>query len=177
MEAALPPKAFFKFCPRCGQAYIDASLLDNKLECQKCNFVFYQNPKTAVNAIILNEKQEVLLARRAYDPGKGTWDFPGGFVDYGEYPAHAIVREMEEELHVTFTPTKIFSSFHSWYPFDGLKVSLVVIVYRGTIVGELQPDDDVSECRWFSLDKIPDDLAFLEMRGLLESLRTSVVAK
>jgi mutator protein MutT len=150
---------------------------DSRLDCKKCGFVFYQNPKTAVNAIVLNNQQEVLLARRAFDPAKGTWDFPGGFVDYGERPNDAIIREMDEELHVKFTPTEIFSSFHAWYPFGGLKVSLAVIVYRGTILGELQSDDDVSECCWFSLNAIPDDLAFPEMKELLETLKPTIVTK
>jgi NADH pyrophosphatase NudC (nudix superfamily) len=66
------PKEFFKYCPRCGTSYDPAFVSDNRLDCKKCAFVFYQNPKTAVNAIVLNEKQEVLLARRAFDLAKGT---------------------------------------------------------------------------------------------------------
>ncbi|MFA7717564.1 MAG: NUDIX hydrolase [Candidatus Absconditabacterales bacterium] len=50
-------------------------------------------------AIILNEKQEVLLChRRDYD----VWNLPGGGVEIGETPRDAVIREVKEEttLHV-----------------------------------------------------------------------------
>ena len=179
MDLALSPKEFYKFCPRCGADYSNDSFNKSRenLRCEHCQYTFYHNPKAAVNAIVINDKEEVLLARRAYDPAKGTWDLPGGFVDWGEDPITALEREMKEELHVKFSSATLFSTFHTWYPFDGLNISLVVIVYKGSISGKPQSDDDVSECKWFSLNEIPTELAFPQMRGLLESLKKEIAEK
>ena len=41
-----------------------------------------------------------VLLRRGFDPGKGLWTFPGGFVDLGESVEEAAIRETREELVV-----------------------------------------------------------------------------
>jgi 8-oxo-dGTP pyrophosphatase MutT (NUDIX family) len=43
---------------------------------------------------VQNERGEVLLVRRADD---GRWAMPGGWVDPGETPEQAVVREVAEE--------------------------------------------------------------------------------
>jgi 8-oxo-dGTP diphosphatase len=52
-------------------------------------------------AVILHPDGRVLLAQRP--PGKpyeGYWEFPGGKLEPGETPAHALARELHEELGV-----------------------------------------------------------------------------
>ena len=71
--------------------------------CDACGSDGYSNPAVAVDAVALREGEsgtEVLLIRRGGEPGKGRLACPGGFVDYGEDPAHAVLRELEEETGV-----------------------------------------------------------------------------
>jgi len=71
--------------------------------CDACGSDGYSNPAVAVDAVVLREGEsgtEVLLIRRGGEPWKGRLAFPGGFVDYGEDPEHAVLRELEEETGV-----------------------------------------------------------------------------
>src|ERR1700733_5827867 len=51
-------------------------------------------PKLAVNAVVFNDKKEVLLAKRT---DNGLWCLPGGHVDLGETLGAACLRELLEE--------------------------------------------------------------------------------
>ncbi len=71
--------------------------------CDACGRDGYSNPAVAVDAVALREGEsgtEVLLIRRGGEPWKGRLAFPGGFVDYGEDPERAVLRELEEETGV-----------------------------------------------------------------------------
>ena len=63
----------------------------------------YRNPALTVDSIVTKPNLEVagktyiLLITRGRDPYKGHYAFPGGFVDYGEDPEKACLRELKEE--------------------------------------------------------------------------------
>jgi 8-oxo-dGTP diphosphatase len=40
------------------------------------------------------------LITRGGDPFKGHYAFPGGFVEYGEDPENACIRELREECNI-----------------------------------------------------------------------------
>lgn len=53
----------------------------------------------AAVAVLLRQDGQVLLAKRpAGKPWAGWWEFPGGKIEEGESPYHALQRELEEEL-------------------------------------------------------------------------------
>jgi 8-oxo-dGTP diphosphatase len=58
-----------------------------------------------VVAGIVIRAERVLLCHRSSDRAwyPDTWDLPGGHVDAGELPAHALVRELREELGIEAT--------------------------------------------------------------------------
>ncbi|HEY0905857.1 MAG TPA: Nudix family hydrolase [Methylophilus sp.] len=60
-------------------------------------------------AILQKPNGEYLLASRPQGKGwAGWWEFPGGKIEQGESPAHALIREAQEELGIT--PTR----FQPW---------------------------------------------------------------
>jgi mutator protein MutT len=64
---------------------------------------FPDRPIVGVGAIVLNDRGEVLLAKRGHAPLKGEWSIPGGGVEIGETLEGALVRELLEETGVAIT--------------------------------------------------------------------------
>jgi hypothetical protein len=60
----------------------------------------------SVSAVVLNDARELLLGQRADD---GRWSVISGFVEPGEQPAPAVVREVFEETGVRVVPDRISS--------------------------------------------------------------------
>ena len=168
----------FRFCPVSGHP-LESRLLKagdpERLVCtaSDCGFVFYLDPKLAVGTIIRDDRDRIVLVKRAIEPGYGRWVFPGGYVDRGEEVAVAAVREAREEvgLEVRLDGLVDIYSYTGRIP--------VVIVYAATMLGGcLACDDEGLEARFFEPHEIPwDDLAFRSTREALErflGLRTSV---
>ena len=65
---------------------------------------YYPTPSITVDAIVTKPNttngHQILLITRGRDPFKGFYAFPGGFVDYGENPPAACLRELKEECCV-----------------------------------------------------------------------------
>ncbi len=163
----------FKNCPRCGAVlHLEQGGDGPALRCSIDGFVFYQNPHSAVAAIITNLAGEILLIKRAKEPKINCWDLPGGFVNWGEAPDRAVIREVREELGVVFTPQKILSAGHDWYLFDGLMTSANTIDYLGTVAGTIKSNDEIGSLHWFAPADLPDhDIAFASVTKTLNLLR------
>ena len=90
------PLAQFLYCPECGSSHFEVNNEKSK-KCADCGFVYYFNPSAATVALILNEKNELLVCKRAKEPAKGTLDLPGGFIDMNETGEEGVAREVLEE--------------------------------------------------------------------------------
>lgn len=104
--------------------------------------------------VIIAQDDKLLLSRRAIDPGKGLWSFPSGYVDLGESPAAAAVREVKEETGYDVRLNGLVGIYAS----PGRQV--VLIVYTGEVVGGAPVrSDEVEEIGLFHADALPP-LAF-----------------
>ncbi len=118
------------------------------------------------NAIILRNNK-VLLVRRAEEPERGKWCFPGGRIELGETAEEAITREMKEELGIDFKPRFAFYN-------DSINPSLnshyIELQFFGGIDGEIKLNGENSEFNWFScVDALGLPIAFTH-RKILEKL-------
>jgi len=111
----------------------------------------------AVGAIIFNDAGEVLLQRRS---DTGRWAIIGGMLDPGENPADGIIREVLEETGLRILPERISGVYLTrvFTYADGNQAQYVATVFRcRPISGTPHAADEESlECRYFSLDALPE---------------------
>lgn len=140
------PLHSFRYCPRCGAASF-AVKNEKAKQCDACGFVYYFNSSAAVVALIENEKGEILVARRAHEPAKGTYDLPGGFIDMYETAEEAVYREVLEETGLTVTSTGYLFSIPNIYLYSGFEVHTVDLFFRCKVnnISTLCAHDDVEE--------------------------------
>lgn len=62
---------------------------------------------TAVKGIVRHDNRILIVQRAAGDSGGGTWECPGGKIDFGEQPEDSLIREIREETGLTVTVDKI----------------------------------------------------------------------
>jgi 8-oxo-dGTP diphosphatase len=155
-----------RFCPMCAGKLEERILLPDGREhkvCSECGFVHFLGPKLVSGCLVVDDDR-VLLLRRGIEPEIGKWTFPGGFVDFGETPVQAALRETLEEVGM-----QVRIGRHLGLYADPANPHAAVAVYLATPGGE-QPgtSDEALEVRFFSPAEIPwDDIAFLTTREAL----------
>lgn len=164
----------FKFCPKCGQKYAPQTNIN--LVCEACKFVFYQNSKPTASTLIINDQNQVLLGKRAIEPGKGKWDVIGGFLELGETPEAGAIREAKEEAGVDVQIESYVGIFMDSYSDWGI-FTLNIGYTAKIIAGELKPGDDIAELAWFNLDNLPTEIAYDNGKAMLAKLSAQLHKK
>ncbi len=171
------PEEVYTHCPTCGNAYSGGfDIIDYSLTCQSCSFVFYVTPAPSNALILENEKNEILMVKRKFDPKKGYWDFPGGFIKPGEDFVSSTQREIKEELGISIDAIELCYAFGDTYEFQGIDVPVLCLYGRGKIVGDsINFGDDVAGYQFFSKEHARTiEMAFLShQRALSEYLAWS----
>ena len=163
----------FRYCPVCGGRF-ETRLLKagdpERLVCLACGYVHYLDPKVAVGTIIRDGDGRIVMVKRAIEPGIGLWVFPGGYVDRGETPRAAAVREAREECGLEVR----LDALVNLYAYAGR--TPIIIVYAATMTGgTLCTDDECSEAAMFGEPDVPwDELAFPSTRDALKDYFSGV---
>jgi len=123
----------------------------------------YKYPRPAVTAdcVVMTKEANphVLLVERGFDPFKGRWAFPGGFMNMDETAEQCAIRELEEE-----TCLKI-SSIHQIGTYSKVdrdpRGRTITVAYLATIEApaKVRGQDDAAKAEWFPIDALPP-LAF-----------------
>lgn len=144
----------FNYCPHCGSQHFAENDFRSK-RCSDCGFTLYHNSSASTGAFILNDKNELLVCRRALEPAKGTLDLPGGFVDPNETLEECCLREIKEETGCQAEILRYLFSSHNVYPFSGFNVHTVDAMFLCRINSDaLEAHDDVAELRWIPIKDI-----------------------
>jgi len=139
------------------------------MRCPRCPFVLYKNPASAAAGVVLNERGEVLLVRRAIEPFHGHWALPAGYQEIDEEPCATVVREVFEEAGLEVEVQGLLDLiFVCNDPRKPANVAVFLCLAKG---GVLRPGDEESDAAWFSLDALPDEIGFDNYRRILGRLR------
>lgn len=149
------PLSQFGYCPKCGSADFETNDEKSK-KCAGCGFVYYFNPSAATVALILNERQELLVCRRAKEPAKGTLDLPGGFIDMDETGEEGVAREVREETGLEVEQASYLFSLPNIYIYSGFPVHTLDMFYLCKVAGDgrLSAMDDVDEAFFIPIGQI-----------------------
>ncbi len=167
------PLELFGYCPRCGSNGFAINDFKSK-RCGMCGFVLYFNPIAATVAVIVNEKNELLVARRAKEPAKGTLDLPGGFTDSFETAEEGVAREVAEETGLMVKETRYLFSLPNKYIYSGFEEHTLDLFFLCKADSStLAPDDDVEELRWIAFEELkPEEFGLASIRKGVERLKT-----
>lgn len=78
--------------------------------------------------ILRRQDGQILLASRPPDkPWSGYWEFPGGKIEAGESPYHALVRELQEELAIQVTHALPWLTLTHHYPTTVVRLHCFII--------------------------------------------------
>jgi ADP-ribose pyrophosphatase YjhB (NUDIX family) len=166
----------YSFCPKCGGA-LTSRLIDQqqRLVCTQCNFIFYQNSKPCVGALIIDQGK-LLLVKRAREPFKDYWDIPGGFLEAGEHPETGVRREIFEETCLHIQLGEMLGIFMDIYYTSGDPI-LNIFYVASVAGGEARAGSDATHVQWFDLDALPEQIAFKSAHEVLALLRNGSGSK
>jgi ADP-ribose pyrophosphatase YjhB (NUDIX family) len=160
-----------RFCERCGAA-VGVEDVDGRPRqvCSECGTVFYQNPLPVAACVVLNDRREVLLVRRRYEPHRGEWCLPTGFAEVGETIEEAALRELREETGLEGSVYRLLTARSLTSDFYG---DLLFVCFEVEATGGSErAGDDAEEIAFFGLADMPP-LAFeshTEAVAMCESL-------
>jgi len=112
----------------------------------------YITPKVGVQGVLINEAGKLLLELRKDD---NLWGLPSGWVEVGETPEEAIIREFKEETSLTILPLEMLG-IYSRKPgqYDQPHSSIHLLYYCSFISGKLAISHESSAIKFYSISEI-----------------------
>jgi 8-oxo-dGTP diphosphatase len=135
----------------------------------------YEYPRPAVTADCIlfgtrNNELFVLLIERGNEPFKGSWAFPGGFIDEDETIEACAARELKEETGLEGIPLEQFYTFSEpGRDPRGRTISVAFMAYINIDDFTPQAGDDAANLKWFPVNALPQ-LAFDHEQVLVKAL-------
>lgn len=118
-------------------------------------------------AVILNDKNKILLLKRLRNPEIGKWSIPGGKIDFMEEAESAVIREIKEELGITVEVEKLLGitshilreEKEHWF------APAYLVKITDGVPKNMEPEKH-EEINWFSLESLPADLTITTKKAI-----------
>ena len=146
-------------CEKCGAALEHRSITEHGRILQRhvctasgCGFIRYGNPVPVVQALVEDDKGNILLARNLEWPS-GFFGLISGFLEGREQPSVGMAREMDEEIGVRVDPSDLaLVGVATFERFNQIIVLYHIVLPTGT---QVTPNlDELAETKWVPLHKL-----------------------
>ena len=131
-----------KYCPVCASPLAQRVLDEvERLACtaHNCQFVHWNNPVPVVAALV-QYRNQFILARNAQWPGS-IFSLITGYLERGENPEQAVLREVQEELGLVGQVVEFIGHYSVF------KMNQLILAYWVRAEGELELGKEIAEVR------------------------------
>jgi ADP-ribose pyrophosphatase YjhB (NUDIX family) len=144
----------YHYCPICATPLQIGFIAGRRRKyCPKCDFVDYRNPLPVAVAVAVKGKR-FLLIKRGSPPQRGTWGSPSGFIESGETPEEACLRELKEETGISGEIARLIGVIGR--EDKEIYGDMVVVRYLVKIKsGKITPGDEVENAKFFDIAELP----------------------
>lgn len=145
-----------RYCMECGSILQPISDGRGHWRCLTCGWVYYAQLKVGAAALVEVDGR-LLLARRSYDPWRGCWYLPAGYVEVDESPAQAAEREAYEETGLQVRAGLLLDVLY--FDDDPRGAGLLVVYACQVLAGQLRNSDETDALVFFDAQQLPESLA------------------
>jgi len=148
------------YCIRCGTKILIKNDNENKIRpiCPNCNWIYYLNPIPVVACVILNQKKQLLIIKRRFEPSPDSWALPSGYIEINQTPQEAAIAEMSEETNLLGKKKEFLGHFVGYSP---IYHRVIAFGYLMKILsGDPRAGDDAKDLKFVNLDQKFDFIPF-----------------
>lgn len=140
-----------QFCPYCRKSLEKLHLGErDRLACPdlRCGFVYWNNPIPVVAGIVEHDRKIVLVRNVGWP--KTWYGLVTGFLEAGEMPEEAVLREVEEETGLKGT----LGCYVGMYEF--YRQNQLIIAYHVRVDSDnVQiPKHEIADYKWVQIEKV-----------------------
>ena len=156
----------FKFCPMCKHKLCSVHVDDRKRSiCQKCGWIYYENPLPVAVCVAKDRKDRILIAKRNIKPCINKWALPGGFIESGETSEEACLRELQEETGLKGEIKRLIGVYIQKSKYYGAHLVIGYEVSVSKIT--LSLNNELKVAKFFTKETFPH-IPFLSHRKMIE---------
>jgi len=111
-----------------------------------------------VGAVVINEKNEILMVKDRISPSYSYYKFPGGMVEHSTRLLDAVIREVYEETGITSKFIKMVTVLNS-HPYRFNKSNIYILFQLEALSSEINIIDthEIEEAIWMPIDEFYAD--------------------
>ena len=147
------------YCPRCGQMLapkMDGGRERPACSTADCGYIDFGSFSIGAAGVVLRGDR-ALLVQRGQNPGKGSWQIPGGYVEHDEPIIPAVEREALEEAGIVAKVRDVIAFRHSVAGAASTASTNIYVVFRLDETEMRDPvfdNDEITGAGFFSQDEM-----------------------